>query len=95
MATREDLDRAAQEMSWEDQNWFFRKLMERLWPDLKGKRVVPDAASSWTYDDGYTEEDDEWFRKKAEEVERERRAGSQARRRGNRQGHGVPRQARS
>ena len=35
--------------------------MERLWPDLKGKRVVLDAASSWTYDDGYTEEDDEWY----------------------------------
>ena len=49
--------------------------MERLWPDLKGKRVVLDAASSWAYDDGYTEEDNEWFRKKAEEVERERRAG--------------------
>ena len=34
------LDRAAKEMSWEEQNWLFNRLMDRLWPDLTGKQVA-------------------------------------------------------
>ena len=68
--TKKDLDREAEKMSWDEQNWLFNRLMGRLWPELAGKRVVLDAVSSvWQDDDGYTEEDYEWYRKKAEEVE--------------------------
>lgn len=69
--TKEELDREVEKMSWDEQNWLFNRLMDRLWPELAGKRVALDAVSSfWKDDDGYTEEDYEWFRKKAEAMER-------------------------
>ena len=35
--TREELERAAQEMSWEDQNWLFNRLMERSLAGSEGE----------------------------------------------------------
>jgi hypothetical protein len=40
MTKKEDLDQAAREMSREDQNWLFNRLMDLLWPDLAGKKVA-------------------------------------------------------
>jgi hypothetical protein len=40
MTKKGDLDQVAGEMPWEDQNWLFNRLMERLWPDLLDKKVV-------------------------------------------------------
>ncbi len=39
-------------------------------PELAGKKVAFQVVSSDYEDDGYTDEDYEWYRKKAEEIER-------------------------
>ncbi|MBM7854916.1 hypothetical protein JOC37_001296 [Desulfohalotomaculum tongense] len=67
--TREELDRQIAEMTWEDQNWLFNRIMCRLWPELAGKKVVfHEATGFYEDDDGYTEEDDEYFKRKWEEA---------------------------
>ena len=38
--TKEELDREVEKMSWDEQNWLFNRLMDRLWPELAGKRVA-------------------------------------------------------
>jgi hypothetical protein len=74
--TKEELDAVAKEMSWEDQNWLFNRLMDRLWPNLAGKKVaLVEATGFYAEDDGWTDEDSEWYRRKAEEAEREREEG--------------------
>jgi hypothetical protein len=55
--TREELERAAQEMSWEDQNWLFNRLMDRLWPDLAGKKVALVEATGFFDEDEWTDDD--------------------------------------
>ncbi len=42
----------------------------RLWPELAGLKVAFQVVSSDYEDEGYTDEDYEWYRKKAEEIER-------------------------
>ena len=55
-------------LSEEEQIWIFNKLMGHLWPDLAGKKVaLVEATGFYADDDGWTEEDYEYFRKKAEE----------------------------
>jgi hypothetical protein len=74
--TKEELDLVAKEMSWEEQNWLFNRLMDRLWPNLAGKQVaLVEATGFYTEDDGWTDDDSEWYRRKAEEAEREREEG--------------------
>jgi hypothetical protein len=73
MATREELDRVAQELSWEDQNWLFNRLMDRLWPELAGKKVALVEATGFYDEDEWEDDDSEWYRKKAEEFERNER----------------------
>jgi hypothetical protein len=68
--TKEELDLEAEKMSWDEQNWLFNRLMDRLWPDLAGQKAAFQVVSSDYEDDGYTEEDYEWYRQKAEEIER-------------------------
>ena len=81
VVAREELDQMASGMSWENQNWLFNRLMDRLWPDLRGKKVaLVEATGFYDEDDGWTDEDSEWFRRKAEEFEqREREEGFRAR----------------
>jgi hypothetical protein len=55
--TREELERAAQEMSWEDQNWLFNRLMDLLWPDLAGKKVALVEATGFFDEDEWTDDD--------------------------------------
>jgi hypothetical protein len=55
--TREELERVAQEMSWEDQNWLFNRLMDRLWPDLAGKKVALVEATGFFDEDEWTDDD--------------------------------------
>jgi hypothetical protein len=69
MATREELDRAAQEMTWEDRDWLFNRLMDRLWPELAGKKVVLDAVTSVWKEDDWTDEDYAYFERIADEAE--------------------------
>ncbi len=57
LMTREELERAAQEMSWEDQNWLFNRLMDRLWPDLAGKKVALVEATGFFDEDEWTDDD--------------------------------------
>ena len=69
--TKEALDQAAQEMPWDDQNWLFNRIFDRLWPEMAGKKwAIIEATGFFSDDDGYSDEDYEWYRKKAEEVER-------------------------
>jgi hypothetical protein len=88
--TREELDQVAREMSWEDQNWLFNRLMERLWPFLAGKKVVFHEASGFWDDEelGFTEEDYEYYEQLAEEAGRkeELEAGG----RGDSKEHALP-----
>ncbi|WP_243113649.1 hypothetical protein [Desulfofundulus salinus] len=82
--TKEEIDRLIAELSWEDQNWLFNRIMCRLWPQLEGKRVVlHEATGFYDLEDWEDEELDEFYRKKWEEAdEREKRL--QTRRRGSR-----------
>jgi len=57
LMTREELERVAQEMSWEDQNWLFNRLMDRLWPDLAGKKVALVEATGFFDEDEWTDDD--------------------------------------
>ncbi len=57
LMTREELERAAQEMSWEDQNWLFNRLMDLLWPDLAGKKVALVEATGFFDEDEWTDDD--------------------------------------
>ncbi len=57
LMTREELERAAQEMSWEDQNWLFNRLMDLLWPDLAGKMVALVEATGFFDEDELTDDD--------------------------------------
>ena len=74
VVTREDLDRLLRELSEDDLYWIFRQLVDRFWPELAGRKVVlVEATGFYSEDDGWTEEDSAWYRRKAEEVERDRK----------------------
>jgi hypothetical protein len=76
MVTREDLDQLLRDLSEEDQNWIFRQLVDRFWPQLAGMKVVlVEATGFYSGDDGWTNEDSECYRRKAEAVERDRKEG--------------------
>jgi hypothetical protein len=74
MVAREDLDRLLKELSEDDQHWIFRQLADRFWPELAGRKVVlVEATGFYSEDDGWTDEDSAWYRRKAEEVECDRK----------------------